>query len=119
MAIVDAGGLLTDESLHRLNHLPLVRHRDCLSADSHIDLSSDQATGDRVSVGANVDRRAFTHTDAFELVIGIESNIGKATKLQPFFGKPLLASRVGAVDDLLHKSHVLVTTGEVATSTQQ
>jgi hypothetical protein len=119
MAIVDAGGLLADESLHRLNYVPLVRHRDCLGTDSHIDFSSDQATGYRVSVSANVDRRAFAHTDAFELVIGVESSIGKSTKLQSFFGKPLLASRVGAVDDLLYEGHVLVTTNEVATSAKQ
>jgi hypothetical protein len=119
MTIVDAGGLLASESRHRLNHVPLVRHRDCLGADSHIDFSSDQATGYRVSVSANVDRRAFADADAFKLVIGIESNIGKSTKLQSFFGKPLLASRVGAVDDLLHEGHVLITTSEVATTTKQ
>ena len=119
MTIVDAGGLFADESLHRLNEVPLVRHRDRLGADSHIDFSSDQATRYRVSVGANMDRRALADTEPFDLVIGIESNIGKSPQLQPFFGKPLLASRVGAVDDLLDEGHVLVTAGEIATLAKQ
>jgi len=116
VAIVNTRGLLANESLHRLNGLSLICHRDCLGADSHIDFASDQATGNRVSVGSNIDRRALTDTNAFELVVGVKSNVGKPTKGQSFFGKPLLASRIGASDDLLHEGHVLVTTCEVATT---
>ena len=118
MAIVDAGGLLTDQSLHRLNHVPLIRHRDCLSTDSCIDFASNQATGNRVSVGANIDGRALAHANAFELVIGIKPSVGESTKYRSFLGKPRLASRVGAVDNLLHEGHVFITTGEVTTSTK-
>jgi len=118
VAIVNTRGLLANESLHRLKGLSLICHRDCLGADSHIDFASDQATGNRVSVGSNIDRRALTDTNPFELVVGVKSNVGKPTKGQSIFGKPLLASRIGASDDLLHEGHVFITTGEVTTSTK-
>tara|TARA_A100001391_G_C5050486_1_gene273322 strand:+ start:1262 stop:1663 length:402 start_codon:yes stop_codon:yes gene_type:complete len=119
MAIVNARGLLANESWHRLDCMPLVSDRDRFGADFYVNFLTDQATGDRVGVGANVDRRTLTNTDALLPIIGVESVVRQTLKYQLFLGKSPLARRVGAVDDLLNECHIIFAAGEVAVAAKQ
>ena len=73
VTVVDARGLLANETLHRLNQAAPMSDRDCLGANSNVDFHSDQATGHGVRVGSNVDRRALADADALLRVVCVES----------------------------------------------
>jgi hypothetical protein len=119
VTVVDARGLLADESPHCLNQVALVSDRDCLGADSHIDFATDQATGHGVRVRTNVDRAAFANADPLLDVVGIESCFGQRAERQSLFGKPFSASGVGVIDDLPNERHVVVSAGEVGGAAKQ
>lgn len=117
VAIVDAGCLLADQTIHRLNDGAATHYGDGFGTDPHIDFGSNQATGNRVRVGANSDRTALADTDAFENVIGVQPMIGQRLQGELFFGKAFRASRVGVIDDSLNERHVVISAGKVATTT--
>ncbi|MEO9590397.1 MAG: hypothetical protein ABJF25_19980, partial [Rhodopirellula bahusiensis] len=119
VSVVDARGLLADESLHRLNERSLMSHRDGFSGNSRVDLAANQTTGNRVRVGTNVDRRAFTDANSLLRVVGVEPCCGQPTKRHSFFFKPFRTTRVGLFNGRLHERHVVVSAGEVATAAKQ
>lgn len=119
MPIVDARGLLTDQTLHCLDDGIPTSDGDRLGTDPHIDFRSDQATGDGVGIGTNVDGAALTDTDAFEDVVGVQSSVGQWAKGWLLCGETFGSPRVGAIDDLPDECHVIVSAGEVATSAEQ
>lgn len=117
VAIVDAGCLLADQTIHRLNDRAATHHGDRFSTHSHIDFGSNQAAGNRVGVGANVDRTALADTDAFENVVSVQPMIRQRLQCELFFGKAFRSSRVGVIDDSLNELHVVISAGKVATAT--
>ena len=118
MAIVDLGCILANKSLHRLDRVTLMSNRDRLGADSDIDLASDQPTGHRVSITANLNRAALADADAQDDVVGIESVIWKPVQRSTFLSEPLVPILVSSIDDRLNECHVLLTCDELATATQ-
>jgi len=119
MPIVDARSLLTDQTLHCLDDGTPTSDGDFLGTDPHIDFRSDQATGDGVGIGTNVDGAALTDTDAFEDVVGVQSRVGQGAKGLLLFAETFGSSRVSTIDDLPDECHVVVSADKVATSAEQ
>lgn len=119
VSVVDACGLLADKPRHRLNERSLMSHRDGFSGNSRVDLTANQTTGNRVRVGTNVDRRAFTDANSLLRVIGVEPRCGQPAERRSFLFKPFRSTRVGVIDGRLHERHVVVSAGEVATAAKQ
>jgi hypothetical protein len=119
VAIVDAGRLLANQAIHRLNDRAATHHRDRLGADSHVNCGSDQATWNRVGVGAYIDRTALADANPLENIVGIQSLIGQRMQRLLLFGKAFGAPRVGVIDDSLHELHVFISTAKLMTSSKQ
>jgi hypothetical protein len=119
VAIVDRRLAFSHQSRHDLDNMSLMGHRDLFGGHTHINQQTNQPTGDRIRIGAYLNRAALGDAHAREYVVGVEAFSGQAAETRPFFGEAFLPVRVGSREDLLHETHVLFAAGEITTATKQ
>jgi len=109
-----AASTQTRQQLHPLLGVP---HFDPLGIQTSLHPLTDQPTGHRVSVAANVDRTAPVHTHAQSLA-RFQATRRQRTQQRQFLFQPRPPTRVGLLKQPTQERLVLHTAGEVAAATQ-
>jgi hypothetical protein len=99
--------------------MSLMSHRDLFGGHTHINQLTNQPTGDRIRIGAHLDRAALGDAHARQYVVGVEAFSGQSAEARPFFGEAFLPVRVGSRNDLFHETYVLFAAGKITTTTEQ
>ena len=119
MAVINRKAFLAKETRHRLHKVILISHQNRFSLDSHVNFPTDQPAGDRVSVGAYLNRAAAVDAHAVEQICDVQPVVGKTLKDRLFLGKTILSMSVGLGDNRFDEAHVVFAGGEGAAATQQ
>ena len=119
VAVVNRQAFLAKQTRHRLHKVVLISHQNGFGLDADIDFSTDQPAGNRVSVGAYLNRAAAVNAHAAEPICNVEPIVGQVLQNGLLFGKPFLAMNVGLNDHRFDEAQVVFTAGEGATAAQQ
>ena len=119
VAVVDRESADPDQPRHPLNREPVMRHVDPFGRDPDVDLLTDQTTGNRVGIAADLDRAAGADPNAENDVVGVKLAGGQWAQVLLLGGKRFLSSPVKARDHVLNELHVVFAAGEVTTSANQ
>lgn len=119
VAIIDGCQLLADQPRHRLNEVSEVSHRDLFSSDAKVDELIDQPTGNRVRVGAHVDRAAAGNSHALDDVVRVKRLVRQSIQVRKIIKELLPPIVVDSFDEIFHEGDVLFTAVETPTPTQK
>ncbi len=119
MAIIDRSLMFSDQSRHDLDDMSLMSHCDLFGGHTHVNRLTNQPTGDRIRIGAHLNRAAFSNSHARQHIVGVEAFGGQAAEARTLLGESFSPIGVGSENDLFHETHVLFAAGKVTTATEQ
>ena len=116
VTIVDRATANTEQPRHSLNVSAVMRYIDPLGADRNIHLTTDEPTGDRVTISTNLDRAVAVDHDASKRFVRVELLMGKRAKLLLFNREAIASFVIPSGHHFLHELHILFATLEAATA---
>jgi|GEM_PF-1749245 len=119
VTIIDGGQILADQSRHGLNVVFVMCHRDLFGLDAKVDELADQPAGNRVRVGAHVDRAAARDTHALDDVVCVEPFIGQSIQMSQIIKEVLPPVVIGPLHQVFHERNVFLAAVEAPTAAQQ
>ena len=118
MAVVNRKAVLANKAWHRLYKVTPITHPYRFGFNPNVDFATDQSAGDRVSIGAYLNRATAVNAHA-EVVGDVEPLVGQTLQNGLLLSETPLAMSVGLGDGRFDKSHVVFTANEGPTPTQQ
>jgi hypothetical protein len=119
VTIIDRHMFLPDKSRHGLNDVPLMRHDDFFRCDSHMNVLTNQPTGNRIRIGLHLNRAALADANLREDIVCVERFERQRFQMSLLFCESCRAMSVGAGHDSFDEADVLGAAGKVTTSTKQ